>query len=67
MYLSFEPNFFSLLQSADSQSTKWRVSEHMVDPVDPNSFGLVSIWKAVHGMSNMGYSKTVKWANVSEE
>ena len=33
MYLSFEPKENSLPQSADSQSTKYSVSEHMVDPV----------------------------------
>ena len=33
MYLSFEPKKISLLSSADSQSTKYSVSEHMVDPV----------------------------------
>ena len=34
MYLSFEPKKNSLRQSADSQSTEYSVSEHMVDPVD---------------------------------
>ena len=33
MYLSFESKNNSLRQSADSQSTKYSVSEHMVDPV----------------------------------
>ena len=33
MYLSFEPKKKSLRQSADSQSTKYSVSELMVDPV----------------------------------
>ena len=42
IYLSFEPKKNSLRQSADSQSTKYSVSKHMVDPVysefDGNSF-----------------------------
>ena len=33
MYLSFESKNNSLRQSADSQSTKYSVSKHMVDPV----------------------------------
>ena len=33
MYLSFEPKKNSFRQSADSQSTKYSVSELMVDPV----------------------------------
>ena len=53
MYLSFELKKNSLRHSADSQSTKYSVSEHMVDPVrieqgrfmflrvSVNSFGLV--------------------------
>ena len=35
MYLSFESKRKSLRQSADSQSTKYSVSELMVDPVVP--------------------------------
>ena len=36
MYLSFEPKRISLRQSADSQSTKYSVSELMVNPVNCN-------------------------------
>ena len=41
MYLSFEPKTFSVLLSADSQSTKQSVSEHMVDPVNYNFYLLL--------------------------
>ena len=38
MYLSFEPKINSLRQSADSQSTKYRVTEQMVYPVFGKDF-----------------------------
>ena len=63
MYLSFEPKKNSLRQSADSQSTKYSVSEHMVDPV---WYTLdVSIWRDMYYLLfRIVYCKC-KWVRIS--
>ena len=68
MYLSFEPTNFSLLSSADSQSTKKSVSELMVDPVQGMSLIHVKTAKFRHKEPKVTYdSQILFWSGSSKD